>query len=219
MNFRKATVLGLLALLLAGCGVSLVPSKDDWYAKHYYIMQDFEWKLYKSLSPAAKLEFQKMFWEVRTPYAKQQFDQRVEYCLNAYKKENSRQPFNVDRAHVYLLNGKPEQIEYKQNDAWVMTGAPGGGGAAGVSDRSGEDVAANMSEVWTYRFSQFLVTYIFTFRQPNEWKLNQTAIAQVAQTGQNRYMGALELQNKNEVYGIDNMDAYKQKLESLKNIK
>lgn len=208
MNFRKVTALGFIVLFLSGCGINLVPSKDDWYAKHYYIMQDFEWKLYKELSPAARLEFQKMFWEVRTPEAKAEFDKRVEYCMKAYKKENSRQPFNVDKAHVFLLNGAPVQIEYAQNTNWTMQGA------VEASDRSGEDVAANTAEVWTYRYGQWLVKYVFTFRPPNEWKLvSQSAV------GDSRYLGQFELENKNDLYGIKDLDEYKQKLEALKAIK
>jgi GWxTD domain-containing protein len=208
MNFRKVTALGFIVLFLSGCGINLVPSKDDWYAKHYYIMQDFEWKLYKELSPTARLEFQKMFWEVRTPEAKAEFDKRVEYCMKAYKKENSRQPFNVDKAHVFLLNGAPVQIEYAQNTNWTMQGA------VEASDRSGEDVAANTAEVWTYRYGQWLVKYVFTFRPPNEWKLvSQSAV------GDSRYLGQFELENKNDLYGIKDLDEYKQKLEALKAIK
>jgi len=208
MNFRKVTALGFIVLFLSGCGINLVPSKDDWYAKHYYIMQDFEWKLYKELSPTARLEFQKMFWEVRTPEAKAEFDKRVEYCMKAYKKENSRQPFNVDKAHVFLLNGAPVQIEYDQNTNWTMQGA------VVASDRSGEDVAANTAEVWTYRYGQWLVKYVFAFRPPNEWKLvSQSAV------GDSRYLGQFELENKNDLYGIKDLDEYKQKLEALKAIK
>lgn len=208
MNFRKVAALGFIVLFLGGCGINLVPSKDDWYAKHYYIMQDFEWKLYKELSPTARLEFQKMFWEVRTPEAKAEFDKRVEYCMKAYKKENSRQPFNVDKAHVFLLNGAPVQIEYAQNTNWTMQGA------VEASDRSGEDVAANTAEVWTYRYGQWLVKYVFTFRPPNEWKLvSQSAV------GDSRYLGQFELENKNDLYGIKDLDEYKQKLEALKAIK
>jgi GWxTD domain-containing protein len=214
MNFRKVAALGFMVLFLGGCGINLVPSKDDWYAKHYYIMQDFEWKLYKELSPAARLEFQKMSWEVRTPEAKAEFDKRVEYCMKAYKKENSRQPFNVDKAHVFLLNGAPAQIEYAQNTNWTMKAIEGGQGAVGVSDRSGEDVAGNMAEVWTYRYGQWLVKYVFAFRSPNEWKL----VSQAA-VGDSRYLGRLELENKNDLYGIKDLDEYKQKLEALKAIK
>ena len=220
MNFRKAAALGFVVLFLGGCGINLVPSKDDWYAKHYYIMQDFEWKLYKELSPAAKLEFQKMFWEVRTPEAKAEFDNRVEYCMKAYKKENARQPFNVDKAHVFLLNGAPAQVEYSQNTNWSMRAIEGGGqGAAGVSDRSGEDVAANTAEIWTYRYGQWLVKYVFAFRPPNEWKLLSQSTIGVAALGDNRYLGQFELENKNGLYGVKDVNAYKEKLEALKAIK
>jgi len=42
MKLQKIVPLGLVVIILAGCGINLMPSKDDWYAKHYYIMQDFE---------------------------------------------------------------------------------------------------------------------------------------------------------------------------------
>jgi len=213
MKSGKFWALALVCIMLAGCGIILVPSKDEWYGKHYYIMQDYEWKSYKALSSAGQLEFQKLFWEARSPGSKKEFDQRVEYCMQNFKKENSRQPFNVDRAHVYLLNGRPEQIEYSQNDQWASHLQPGAGVFESVNDRTNEDVAASTAEVWTYRFDRFLIQYVFVFRPPNTWKMNQAVFAG------NRYVGALELQNKEDFYGPVDEDNYKAKLEELKKIK
>lgn len=219
MSFRKSAVLGFLCFLLAACGLQMSPSKDPWFAQHYYIMQDFEQKAYKSLSPAAKLEFQKLFWEVRAPQSKQEFDKRTAFVNETFKTENARQPWNTDRARVFLLNGNPAQIEYKQNDNWAM-GAGGGGagaptrGAAGVDDRSGEDVSANTAIEWTFRYENFLVKYVFQFSRPNSWITRQAANIE-----SNRYLGALELQNKLQTYGIVDEKQYREKLEALKAIK
>jgi hypothetical protein len=67
MKHTKIAALAMAGLMLASCGVNLIPSKDDWYAKHYYIMQDYEWQIYKAIGPTARLEFQKTFWTVRSP--------------------------------------------------------------------------------------------------------------------------------------------------------
>jgi GWxTD domain-containing protein len=215
MNFRKSAVLGFLCFLLAACGLQMSPSKDPWYAQHYYIMQDFEQQAYKSLSSAAKLEFPKLFWEARVPQSKQEFDNRMAVINETFKKENSRQPWNTDRARVYLLNGKPDQVEYKQNDNWPMgIKEQAGGGAAGVDDRSGEDVSANQAEEWTFRYKGFLVKYIFRFSRPNSWLSRQASNIE-----SNRYLGELELQNKLQTYGIVDEKQYREKLEALKAIK
>lgn len=220
MNFRRAAVLGFIVLMLAGCGFQMSPSKDPWFAQHYYIMQDFEMAAYKALAPAAKLEFQKLFWDVRAPASKQEFDKRMAFILETFKKENARQPWNTDRARVYLLNGNPAQVEYKQNDAWALGGGGAVGaqrtGAQGIDDRGGEDVSANTAEEWTYRYQNFLVRYNFAFSRPNSWVMRQ---ASQTNTEGNRYLGQLELQNKLQTYGILDEKQYKEKLEALKAIK
>ncbi len=214
MRSGKFWALALVCIMLVGCGISLVPSKDVWYSQHYYIMQDYEWKIYKSLSAAGQLEFQKLFWEARSPGSKKEFDQRVEYCTQTFKRENSKHPYNVDRAHVYLLNGRPDQIEYSQNDAWanqVGSGVPTK--FTSVNDRTNEDVSANNAEVWTYRYDKFLIQYVFVFQSPSTWKMNQAVFSG------NRYVGAFELQNKEDFFGPVNEDKYKAKLEEFKKIK
>ena len=201
MNIRKIAALIVGASLLAACGINLIPSKDDWYAMHYYVMQEYEWQVYKQLGPTARLEFQKIFWTVRSIYAKDEFDKRVEYCMKNYKRENSRQPFNVDKAHIYLLNGPPNQIQFVQNTNWgTQTGTPtsasGGQFSTGVTDRTNEDVAANTAEVWTYPAGNRLVNYTFQFRSPNAWNLQQSS------TDEGRYRQALEQSNKDGFWGV-----------------
>ncbi len=218
MSFRKSAVLGFLCFLLAACGLQMSPSKDPWFAQHYYIMQDFEQQAYKSLGPTAKLEFQKLFWEVRAPQSKLEFDGRMAVINETFKKENARQPWNTDRSRVYLLNGKPAQVEYKQNDNWAIgTGRQQNDpakGAAGVDDRTGEDVSANQAEEWTFRFNNFLVKYVFQFSRPNSWLSRQASNIE-----SNRYLGELELQNKLQTYGIVGEKQYREKIEALKAIK
>ena len=53
MNASKIVALVLAGLVLAACGINLIPSKDDWYAMHYYVMQDYEWQTYKQLGPTS----------------------------------------------------------------------------------------------------------------------------------------------------------------------
>ncbi len=216
MDIRKAAGLGLVVMLAAACGLQLSPSKDPWFAQHYYIMQDFERTAYKNLSPAARLEFQKLFWEARSPVSKQEFDQRMRYIADNFKKENSRQPWNTDRARVYLLNGKPAEIDIRQNDSWTIQNVGQQSGVSqvvGTQDRSGEDVGGNYAEIWTYPFGQYYITYVFTFSRPNSWKINTTAFQG------NRYLGQLELRNKIETFSIIDEAQYKEKLEALKALK
>jgi GWxTD domain-containing protein len=205
----------ILFLVLAGasaCSMAMMPSKDPWYAQHFFIMQDFERTTYRSLTEAGKLEFQKLFWEARPAQAKAEFDGRLAYIEVNFKRENFDQPWNTDRARVFLLNGKPAHVDQRQNDAWGMqvpVGVPG----SVSSDRAGEDVGAATMEVWSYPFENQIVEYGFLFQQPSKWKQAQISAAA------SRYMGGLEKQNKMSVYGVRNEDDYKQKLEALKAIK
>ena len=202
-----------LALVSAGaCSMAMMPSKDPWYAQHYFIMQDFERETYRSLSDAGKLDFQKLFWEARPAQSKAEFDGRLAYIDLNFKRENFEQPWNTDRARVLLLNGKPAHIDQRQNDNWGMAvpvGVPGGV----TTERAGEDVGASTVEVWSYPFENQIVEYGFLFQLPNKWKQSQGSAAA------SRYMGGLEKQNRLSVYGVRNEDDYKQKLEALKAIK
>ncbi len=210
---KKLLLVGLIpaALLsLWSCGVKTMPSHDEWYTQHYYVMQDFERRAYKELSPAARQEFHKAFWEARDPKSKAVFDERMAYVMRTYKRDNFRQPWNCDRARVYLLNGPANDIEVTQNTNWATGFQPGAGsGVATSGDRTNEDISANTAEVWTYRWDIYLVNYVFTFRPPNEWRYS---------SGTGRYLGALEEWSKENTYGILDPGEYQIKLDELKSL-
>ena len=211
----KRWVLAVMAVSwLCACGVQMIPTHDDWYAMHYFLMQDYERQAYKELTDNGRLEFQKVYWESRPPRVKEEFDLRMEFITQNYKNENSAQPWNTDRARIYLLNGRPAGIEFKQNDAWptgvVITSAA----AAGVTeDRSNEDIQARTLEVWSYPYGNYIVLYGFTFQQPNKWRQAQIS------TGGARYLQALERESRTEFWSPANEEAYKARLEELKAIK
>jgi len=116
-------VLALAAL--TACGVQMIPAKDAWFTRHYPIMQNFERDLYRTLTDPAKDEFQKIFWAARDPKSLEIFRERMAFVLNAFKRENAKQPWNTDRGRVYLLNGPPAAIDIDQNTDWgVQLGQP-----------------------------------------------------------------------------------------------
>jgi GWxTD domain-containing protein len=215
MNARKIVCLVLLVAAAAACGVSMLPSKDEWYARHYFIMQKFETDAYKAMTPEARLEFQQLFWAVRSPAVKKEFDARMAYINEEFKNENSKQPWNCDRARIYLLNGNPASRDYTTNDSWSTGMKEGAAGAfaASASDRSGEDIQARSLEVWNYPFGRFFVVYGFTFQPPNKWKqANPSSTA-------GRYVGDLELQNRVQIWGAQDEETYKRRLADLAAIK
>jgi GWxTD domain-containing protein len=206
-----ALLIPATAIVLASCGISMMPSHDEWYTKHYYIMQNFERDTYKHLSPPARLEFQKLFWEARDPKSKKIFDERMDYVMKTYKRDNYRQPWNCDRARIYLLNGPPNGVDVKQNSDFATSiSQGGGGGVTSGGDRTNEDISAVTQEVWTYRWDIYLVNYVFTFRPPNEWRYT---------SGTGRYLGELETWSKENTYPIRDLGVYNQKLEELKSLK
>lgn len=206
-----ALLIPAIAMIFASCGISMMPTHDEWYTKHYYIMQDFERDTYKKLSPVARLEFQKVFWEARDPKSKKVFDERMDFVMKTYKRDNARQPWNCDRARIYLLNGPPNDVETTQNTNWAMGVQQGAGsGVSSATDRTNEDISANTQEVWTYRWEIYLVNYVFTFRPPNEWRYT---------SGTGRYLGALEIWSKENTYGILNRGEYDMKIEELRSLK
>ncbi len=213
MKAHKIACLLLLVSFAAACGASMLPSKDEWYARHYFIMQKFETDAYKAMTPEARLEFQQLFWAVRSPAVKKEFDTRIEYINKEFKNENNAQPWNTDRARVYLLNGNPASRDYTTNDAWNLSMPVGGQPAAGASGREGEDIQARSLEVWNYPFGQYIVAYGFLFNPPNKWKqANPSAMA-------GRYIGQLELQNRVEVWGAQDEEAYKKRVQELVAVK
>jgi GWxTD domain-containing protein len=206
MNDRKvvtgtAFLLIAAALVTASCGISLAPSRDSWYTAHYMIMQDFEKSLYTKLGPEGKTEFRRLFWAFREPGSRLEFGARLRFATTAFKRENSRQPWNTDRGRVYLLNGNPVAIDYQDNDNWADPTSAG--------DRSREDIGTRLGETWTYQHDKSLIYYSFQFRRPNEWRLSDRM------TG-NQYRGGLETRNRDLVFGIKDLDAYKAELAKLK---
>jgi len=210
MNTRKIVCLLLVIAAAAACGASMLPTKDEWYARHYFIMQKFETEAYKAMTPEARLEFQQLFWAVRSPSVKKEFDNRIAYINEEFKNENSKQPWNTDRARIYLLNGSPASRDYTTNDAWNVSNPIGSGGMVSASDRTAEDIQARSLEVWNYPFGRFFVMYGFTFTPPNKWKqANPTATV-------GRYLGDFELQNRVEIWGAQDEETYKKRLEELR---
>lgn len=203
----QAAAGALLAVgVLAACNVNMMPTKDVWYTQHYSIMQDFERNAYRTLSEAGKKEFQNLFWAVRDPKSKEIFQERMSYVMNAFKRENARQPWNTDRARIYLLNGPPAVIDFDQNTSWgIQLGQP----VTGAVDRSNEDVGANRAELWTYAFQKQYIAYRFTFAAPNEWRMSP------ARVSGSKYLGDLENYNKTVVFGIRDTEEYRQRIEAL----
>jgi GWxTD domain-containing protein len=183
-----------------------MPTKDSWYTQHYFIMQDFERTVYRTLSEAGKKEFQNLFWAARDPDSRKLFQERLNYIMNAYKRENARQPWNTDRGRIYLLNGPPASIDIDQNTDWgTKIGQP----ANVAVDRSNEDVQAYRAEVWTYSFQKQYIKYFFTFIAPNEWKMSPALVAG------NKFIGELETYNRMVIFGIRDLETYKQDLGTL----
>jgi GWxTD domain-containing protein len=214
MNFNKKWIGILLILCFSACSVSLMPSKDPWYAKHFYIMQDFEWDIYKELTPEGKAQFQELFWKVRDPKVRALFEQRLEYVTKVFKTESRHTPWNTDRGRVYLLNGNPAEVRYAENTdiggiTVVPTQGEGGGVLGGVNvDRSGEDIGARQAERWVYPFKSYRITYQFNFSQPNKWKFSPTI-------GESSFREELELYCRQVVYGVIDMKKYREQLEML----
>jgi GWxTD domain-containing protein len=204
-TFLALGVILLTVLVLAGCGINTMPTKDVWFTQHYIIMQDFERSAYRSLSSEGKKAFQELFWSSRTQDARETFDARLEYVKKNFWKENSQQPWNTDRSRVYLLNGSPASIDVDQNNSWAMSGSPTA--LTQASDRSNEDVAANRAEIWIYPYDQYLIKYTFVFVQPYQWKITAT-------TG-SRYLGDFENYNRKVTFGITDLERYKQALAAL----
>jgi GWxTD domain-containing protein len=213
MRIARWGMVFVLSAAAAGCGVSVLPSHDEWYASHYFVMQKFETDAYKALTPNGRLEFQKIFWAVRSPVAMAEFEVRMKYIADNFKTENRSQPWNCDRARIYLLHGSPASRDYTTNDAWSMQVTPGTGQSVGVDDRAGEDIQARTLEVWTYPFGQQIVAYGFTFQPPNKWR--QAAPSATA----GRYIGQFELRDRMEIWGAQDEEAYKGRLAELKAVK
>ena len=213
MKTLKILVLGLIVFGTVTGFLNALPKKDAWYTMHYFLMQDYERKAYKSLSANGKLEFQKVYWQFRSPAAKEEFDRRMAYIEPTFKVENSSQPWNTDRARIYLLNGRPAGVEQKQNDFWTGQVTPIGAQSNVNQDRSGEDIQGRTLEVWSYSFDRRVVQYAFSFSAPNKW-----VQVQISASG-GRYIQGLERQSRAETWGPTDENAYKAKLDEIKSIK
>jgi len=218
MNFNKKWIGIFLILCFSACSIKLMPSKDPWYAKHYIIMHDFEWDVYKGLSPEGKTQFQELFWKVRDPKAQATFASRLEYVTKYFKTESRHMPWNTDRGRTFLLNGNPAEIRYATNTDLggirvVPTGGEGGSVLGGVNvDRSGEDIGARQAELWTYPYRSYRITYQFNFSLPRQWKF-------IPKLSESSFREELELYNRHVTYGIIDMQKYREQLEELKKIK
>lgn len=211
IDFIRMGIFVLALMVLWGCGIKLLPSHDQWYMQHYIIMQDFERDTYKNLTDGAKVEFQGLFWEARRPESKAEFDKRMAHVMKQFKRENSAHPWNTDRGRIYLLNGSPAAIEFKQTDDWGTTMSPQP--TAVFNDRSNENIEAKTAESWTYQFQKAHISYIFTFSAPKAWELRQTSFEG------NRYLGEFEIQSRELFFGVIDLESYTQALERLKAIK
>jgi GWxTD domain-containing protein len=209
---KRIRILGL-GLIVLGAAVTGVQAKDNWYTQLYFLMQGYERKAYKSLSANGKLEFQKLYWESRSPAAKEEFDRRMAYIMPTFKSENSAQPWNTDRARIYLLHGRPAGIDQRQNDAWTTQVVTPGATTGGSRDRSGEDIQGKTLEVWSYPYERHVCEYAFTFQPPNKW-----VQVQISASG-GRYIEGLETRSRVQTWGPQDEDAYKAKLGELKSIK
>ena len=213
MNFDKKWIVVLVLLCLSACSINLLPSKDKWYAERYIIMQEFEWKVYKELSLAGREQFQELFWKVRDRSAHETFLKRSNYVTKNFKKESSSRPWATDRGRIYLLNGNPAEIRYVDNTNFgsrTITAAEMGAGRN--VDRSKEDIAARMSELWVYPYRGNFITYQFDFVQPKSMKLSTNI-------SDSQFRGELELYSRVAIYRILDVKKYLEQLEELKKIK
>lgn len=198
---RKWAVLLSFAILV-GCGVNLLPTKDEWFALHYFIMQDFEKTTYRDLTPEDRVKFQTMFWEARTSEARQEFQKRLEYVNKVHKNENPLQPWNTDRSRVFLLNGPPAYISEK-------TGFDTYDPRIAAQDRSGEDITSMTAVVWQYQHKEQPVRYTFQHSSPREYKLQSIG----------QFEKEFEQFNKDTLYLIVDKEKYAAGLQSLKKSK
>lgn len=205
---RKWAVLLSFAILV-GCGVNLLPTKDEWFALHYFIMQDFEKTTYRDLTPEDRAKFQTMFWEARTSEARQEFQKRLEYVNKVHKNENPLQPWNTDRSRIYLLNGPPAYIsEVKGFDTNDYRGGDPDKKYTVVS-RSGEDITSMTAVVWQYQHKEQPVRYTFQHSSPREYKLQSIG----------QFEKEFEQFNKDTLYRIVDKEKYAAGLQSLKKSK
>lgn len=202
---KKIFYSGLILFLnLINCRVNLIPKVDNWFSQHYVTMQDWERKFYKELSLEGKERFKKIFWESREPDARKIFQRRMDTIEKIFKKENFIQPWNTDRARIFLINGDPQFISYKESDDWYEPRTSGV-----FKDREFEDIQSRMQEIWTYQFGRHIIEYRFNFYPPNEWRLDTAAY-------RNPFLVEFEKANRDITYGVVDKDYYLKLLSELK---
>ena len=215
MNLHKKRTGILLLFCFAACSIKLMPSKDPWYAKHYIIMQNFEWDAYKQLSQEGKIQFQELFWKVRDPKSQAIFEKRLEFVTKQFKTESRHAPWNTDRGRIYLLNGSPGEVRYDTDTSMggiEVISTRGEGDRTGVDvERSSQDIGARQSEIWVYPYRNYIITYRFNFSQPRQWKL-------APQLSESSYREEMELYCRQMVYRILDVKKYREQLEELKKI-
>ena len=79
----------------------------------------------------------------------------------------------------------------------------------GATNRNTEDVSANRAEIWTYPFQENFIKYVFVFVQPSQWRMIQ------AQVAGNRYRGDLETHGRAVVFGVQDVEQYKDRIAAL----
>ena len=198
----------LIIFLFASCGINAIPTKDVWFTQHYTIMQDFERQAYRTISDAGRLGFQDLFWKHRSEQARATFATRLEYVKKIYWKENSQQPWNTDRARVFLLHGEPAAIDFDQNVDFALSVLPGDTGNVS-SDRSTEDIQANRAEIWTYSYDKYLIKFVFVFVKPTSWRMYQSALTN------NRYLGEFDEADKTVTFAVSDLEGYKREIAGL----
>jgi hypothetical protein len=85
-------------------------------------------------------------------------------------------------------------------------------GAGRNVDRSKEDIAARMSELWVYPYRSNFITYQFDFVPPKSMKLSTNI-------SDSQFRGELELYSRVAIYRILDVKKYLEQLEELKKIK
>ncbi len=188
-------------LFFTNCKGKLIPTGDIWFSKHYIIMEDWERNFYKSLPEEGKLKFQQIFWQFRSPKSFELFEKRLQIIETQFKRENYSQPWNTDRARIFLLNGSPSHISYSESSSWY---AP-----QDRLEKDNEDIQARMIEVWDYSFEGGTVKYEFFFNPPNEWRLNSTVY-------RDPFLKEFERRNKERFFGVLKKKEYEKELEKLR---
>jgi GWxTD domain-containing protein len=194
-------VLLLFVAAAAGCTVFVSPLRDEWYSQHFFIMRDWEKKIYNGLSADGRLEFQKLFWDSRDPESQLAFGDRMEYVSTVYQTENKGQPWNTDRARVYLLNGIPFEIAFRGSETQAKS--------MPRLDTEYEDIQTRQDEVWSYLYRNRFVYYIFRFSPPSQWRLLQTVYTDT-------FVAQLENSNRDVFFGVvTDEEQYKLEAERL----